>query len=130
LTDQSLAQPAHQSTTRVERGRDLYREHSDVITFEDGTWYVPSQHNGTSLYEVVLGRRGESCECRDFEFRGGPCLHIYAATIARAKTRQCAGCGLRFPHREVIEVQEDHDSLTFFVGDPVCASCALAYGLL
>ena len=128
----SVAQPGHQSTTRVERGRDLYREHVAEITFEGDIWYVPSQHDLTSVYEVRLGRRGEDCECQDFETRHpeGGCKHIIAATIARAKSRQCAGCGQRFPHREIIEVHEDHDSLVFFIGDPLCGSCALDHGVV
>jgi hypothetical protein len=117
-------------TTRIDRGRKLYAEHADALTYVDGIWYVPSQHDTTSVYEVVLGCRGESCECEDFEHRQQACKHIICATIARAKTRRCAGCSKRFPHREIVEVQEDHDSLTFFVGDPVCASCALVHGLL
>jgi hypothetical protein len=121
-----------ESTTRGQRGCGLYREHAEEITFEDGIWYVPSQHDVTSVYEVVLGRRGDACECEDFEYRHpeGGCLHIIAATIARAKTRQCAGCGQRFPHREIVEVSVGHESLVFFIGDPVCTSCGLAHGLL
>jgi hypothetical protein len=129
LIDTSLAHPAPKTTTRIDRGRQLYREHAEDIKFADGIWYVPSQHDTTSCYEVRLGRR-ESCECQDFEYRGGPCLHIYAATIARAKTRQCAGCSKRFPRREMVQVHEEHDSLTFFEGDTVCAGCALAHGIV
>src|SRR3954468_2603902 len=117
---------------RIDRGRDLYCEHADEITFEYGVWYVPSQHDATSVYEVVLGRRGESCKCHDFEYRQpeGGCLHIIAATIARAKSRQCAGCGQRSPHQEIVEVQDWHESLVFFEGDPVCIGCSRAHGLL
>ncbi|MCA1670752.1 MAG: hypothetical protein LC799_00615, partial [Actinobacteria bacterium] len=45
LIKQSLAQPAHlktEPTTRVDRGRDLYAEHADEITYKDGSWFVPS----------------------------------------------------------------------------------------
>jgi hypothetical protein len=137
----SLAQPAHSSTpdlehvsgvaVRVLRGQKLYQEHAEEIRFEDGVWLVPSQHNATSIYEVHLGRRGESCECQDFEHRGGSCKHVVAATIARAKTAPCVGCGRRFPHRELIEVQEDHQNLTWFVGDRLCVEgCARAHGVL
>src|SRR3954466_141058 len=111
-----IAHPAQEPQTRIDRGRELYREHAAEITFEDGIWYVPSQHDLTSVYEVLLARSGEDCECQDFEMRhpDGGCKHIVAATIARAKTRQCAGCGQRFPHREILEVQDYHESLTFF----------------
>jgi hypothetical protein len=133
VIDQSLAQPGQESTTRTQRGRDLYRQHADEITFEQGVWYVPSQHDSTSVYEVRLGRR-ESCECIDYGLHGHEdhfaCKHIICATIARAKTRQCAGCSKRFPRREVVEVLDWHESLVFHEGDTVCAACALAHGVL
>jgi hypothetical protein len=127
-----IAHPAQEPQTRIDRGRKLFAEHSGEIIFEAelGIWYVPSQHDGTSCYEVILGRRGESCACADVEHRHQACKHIICATIARAKTRQCAGCGQRFPHREIIEVSEDHESLTWFVGDKLCESCAIGHGVL
>ncbi len=124
----SLAQPEQRTTTRVQRGRDLYTEHADEIRFEHGTWLIPSQSDLTSVYEVVLGRRGESCECRDFEFRGESCKHILAATIAHAKTASCSGCLLRVLHRDLTEVTEDHESLTWFVGDLLCPECIRSHG--
>ncbi|MDQ3637263.1 MAG: hypothetical protein M3426_04615 [Actinomycetota bacterium] len=39
----------------------------------------------------------------------------------------CAGCGET--RREVHEVTEDHESLTFHGGDLICASCAGAHGV-
>jgi hypothetical protein len=73
-----IAHPAQEPQTRIDRGRELYRHHSDEITFEGGIWFVPSQHDATSVYEVILGRRGDACECKDFEYRQpeGGCLHI------------------------------------------------------
>lgn len=41
--------------------------------------------------------------------------------------RGCAGCGETC--REVHEVTEDHESLTFHGGDLICASCAGAHGV-
>jgi SWIM zinc finger len=117
---------AHPSTREL-RGIALYQEHRDEIRYEDGLWYVPSQNDVTSVYEVVIGRRGESCECRDFEHRGGRCLHIYAATIAKAKTAPCSGCGKRYRHRHLTEVSEDH--LSLFEGDLLCPECCLAHGV-
>jgi SWIM zinc finger len=121
---ESLAHPAHQSTREL-RGIALFRDHADEIRFEpaDSVWLVPSQHDVTFVYEVRLGRRGESCECRDFEHRGGPCLHIHAATIARAKTTTCSCCSQRVAWRFVTEVTEDHGLLAWFVGDWLCADC-------
>jgi hypothetical protein len=130
MTTSSVASSAHPST-RESRGLQLFRDHSEEIRFEDGVWLVPSQHDANSVYEVTIGRRGESCECSDFEFRGGPCVHIHAATIARAKTAPCSGCGQRFRHRELVEIQEDHDSLSGFVGDKLCLrECASRHGVL
>ena len=123
-----IAQPEQRTTrerrtSRSLRGFALYREHANEIRFEHGTWLIPSQSDLTSVYEVVLGRRGESCECRDFEFRGGPCLHIYAATLARAKSTTCACCLTRVPWRLVTEVQEEDELLSFFPGDRLCVDC-------
>ncbi len=130
MTNTSLPASAKEATTRVQRGRDLYTEHADEIRFDsaDKVWLVPSQHDLTSVYEVILSRRGESCECRDFEFRGLACKHILAATIAHAKTATCSGCGDRVRHRDLTEVTEDHESLTWFPGDQLCDPCLHDHG--
>ena len=134
MTEVSLAQESATTTTRELRGLALFEEHGSVIRFDprERVWLVPSQHDATSVYEVTLGRRGESCECADFEIRhpDGGCKHIVAATIARAKTAPCMGCGNRVRHRDLHEVHEDHESLTFFEGDRVCEGCAYAHGVL
>jgi hypothetical protein len=82
-----------EAITRIERGRRLFEEHGDEITFEGGVWYVPSSNPYTSRYEIILGRE-EMCECRDFEIRHpeGGCKHIVAATLRKAKTFRCQGC--------------------------------------
>ncbi len=120
-----IAQPAHQSTTRVERGRDLYAAHGAEIRFDSSekVWLVPSQHDLTSVYEVTIGRHGEYCECADFEYRGESCKHIVAATIARAKSTTCSCCGNRVPWKFVSEVQVDDALLSWFVGDRRGHSC-------
>jgi hypothetical protein len=127
MATSSVAPSAHPST-RESRGLQLFRDHAEEIVFEDGVWLVPSQHDTTSVYEVTIGRRGESCECEDFEHRGIACKHIHAAIIARAKTASCAGCGGRFRHRELYPVPGDN--LTFFEGELLCRSCGLAHGVL
>ena len=108
MIDQSLAHPAP-TTTREQRGLALYREHADAIRFDvaERVWLVPSQHDATSVYEVRLGRR-ESCECFDYGRRQGSCKHVYAATIARAKTARCDGCGERLPMSGLLEVGPEH----------------------
>ncbi len=124
-----IPQPAP-TTTRVERGRQLWEEYGEEIRFDpaDKVWLVPSQSSGTSVYEVVLSRRGESCECADFEFRGESCKHVLAATIAHAKTATCSGCGDRIRHRDLTEVTEDAESLTWFPGDQLCDPCLHDHG--
>ena len=102
MTNTSLAQPAP-PTTREQRGLALWREHASEIRFERGVWLVPSMSDGTSVYEVTLGRR-ESCECRDYGRRQEACKHVYAATVAKAKSAKCSGCGERHPRRELVEV--------------------------
>jgi hypothetical protein len=56
---------------------------------------------------------------------GEACKHETAATIVRAKTGVCAGCGRRFRHRELVALVEgNHDDLTYFDGDLLCRTCA------
>ncbi len=115
-------------TTRISRGIALYRDHKDEIRFERGVWIVPSLSEETTVYEVRLGTKGSSCECADHSHRGVDCLHIHAATVAKAKTRECAGCSGRFRGRDLVEV--GNDSLSFFERDELCRPCARAHGEL
>ncbi len=127
MIDQKSSAPAPPST-REARGLALYLDHKDEIRFERGVWIVPSLSEKTTVYEVRLGTRGASCECRDHGFRHVDCLHIHAATVAKAKTRECAGCSGRFRGRDLVEVGDD--SLVFFEGDELCRPCARAHGEL
>jgi hypothetical protein len=124
----SVPAPVQEATTRELRGLRLFEEHGSEITFEDGRWYVPSQHDGTSVYEVTLGRKGESCECDDFEHRAQACKHIIAAIICRAKTGPCAECGRRFRPRDLYPVPEG--DLTYFPGDELCYEHARSHVVL
>lgn len=117
---QAKSSASAQPSTRELRGLALYREHAEEIRFERGVFLVPSLSEETTVYEVRLGTRGASCECRDHGFRGVDCLHIFAASIAKAKTRECAGCTGRFRGRDLVEVVE---SLTYFEGDELCRDC-------
>lgn len=121
---------AQRPSTRELRGIALYEEHGERIRFdrESRVWLVPSQREATSVYEVTIGRRGDVCECADFEHRGVSYVHIHAATIARAKTATCSGCSGRFPHRDLEEVTEDHGSLAWFVRDRLCPGCLDFHG--
>jgi hypothetical protein len=117
-----IAHPAPPSTTRVQRGRALYAAHADEIRFEHGSWLVPSGSVEGRFYAVRLGPV-ERCECADFAYRGAKCMHVTAATIARAKSTTCSCCGNRVPWRFVAEVQEEDELLSWFVGDHLCANC-------
>lgn len=64
----SLAHPP----TREARGLALYRERGAGI-----------EHTAPHVYVVHLGR--ETCTCPDYERRGEPCKHLYAATVAASK---------------------------------------------
>ena len=108
------------------RLRSSHREpnlRSNEITFEDDMRFVPSSTDATTLYEVRLGRHGNVCECADHEHWGESCPHIYAATIARAKSMTCSCCGQCVPWRFVTEVQEERELLSWLVGDRLCADC-------
>ncbi len=133
MTTRSLAQPAHPSTREI-RGLALYREHAGEIRFDarERVWLVPSQQDATSVYEVTIGPKGEGCECADFEHRGARCKHVYAATIAKAKSAACAGCGERHPRREMVEVGPElaEHGLDALEGQRFCRPCARRRGLL
>jgi hypothetical protein len=66
-------------------------------------------------------------ESRDLEHVGEI---IPRAVLQTGKLRTCAGCGGWFTGREIHEVSEDYESLTWFPGDPLCEPCALAHGVL
>ena len=61
MTKTTIAHPAR-PTTREQRGLALYREHADEIRYDarERVWLVPSQSEGTSVYEVAIGPKGES----------------------------------------------------------------------
>ena len=111
------------TTSRTERGLELYREHADEFLYKRGAWLIPSE-TGIGAYEVRLGPV-ETCECKDFEFHGHnePCKHSVAARIAHAKSRVCSCCGSRVLGRFVTEVAEEDQLLSWFAGDVLCATC-------
>ncbi len=118
----SLAQHAFE---RALRGLQAWRR--GAVGRCGGEWVVAGE--GGAIYRVDL--REQSCSCPDFEHRGEPCKHLFAATVARAKTAECSGCGERFPHRELVELTEDsHDGLTYFDGDRLCGECADGAGVV
>jgi hypothetical protein len=105
MATSSLAHSAQETTTRVERGRQLFVEHAEQFLHKRGTWYVPSE-NGCSYYAVKLGP-AETCECADYTYRGGSsCKHITAANTAQSKSAVCDCCGHRVLGRFVSEVEK------------------------
>jgi hypothetical protein len=121
--------------SRIARGRKLFAEHGAEITYDRGAWLVPSENANTSVYEVVIGRYGEECECRDFEIRHpeGGCKHIVAATLARAKrTFVCTICGTRRFNRDRIEIGPEQVALGHGLqeGMRLCPECAGRHGAL
>jgi formylmethanofuran dehydrogenase subunit E len=63
--------------------------------------------------------------------RGAGCKHIAAATIARAKSARCSGCGERFPRRETVEVGPEMVAMgDALEGERFCSPCARAHGVL
>jgi hypothetical protein len=115
------------TTTRATRGLQLFRSRGDEIRHYRGTvWSVPScGGEGVYLVEITSG----VCTCPDLPPKGESCKHSYAALIANAKSATCDGCGDRVPRRDLVEVTEDHESLTYFQGDALCESCASDAGI-
>lgn len=46
----------------------------------------------------------------------------------RVRAVPCASCGERFTWRDLVEVEEDHESLSWFPGDRLCEGCVSACG--
>lgn len=115
-----------QPPAREQRGLVIARERAgEIWPCGNGYWRVPSC-GGEAIYLVDVRR--ESCSCEDHLRTRRPCKHLFAVLAVRAKTAPCAGCGLRFKHRDLYPVGDDH--LTFFEGDQLCEGCAGAHGVL
>lgn len=135
MSNTSLAQPAHQSTTEpqpgyVLRGLGLFELHRDEILAGyqgGGRWLVPSGTVDDRVYEVRVGspRRPERsrCECGGYRHHNH-CSHVVLATIAHGKSAVCDSCGERHYWPELTEVTEDDGLLSWFVGDRICSDCA------
>ncbi|MDP9457162.1 MAG: hypothetical protein M3Q60_15600 [Actinomycetota bacterium] len=122
--------PAEHPTTPgyVLRGLGIAELHGDEIlaSYQGGGRYlVPSGSEANGLYEVRVGTRPErnTCECRGFASHKH-CSHVVAAQRTAKRSAVCDGCGVRTWHRDLVEVTEDHESLTWFVGDLLCRRCA------
>lgn len=115
--------------SREQRGVALAQERFEGIErVAPWTWSVPSSTEADKSYVVNL--KHEACSCPDTPPKGGVCKHVTAAAYVKARTGVCANCGGRFRGRDLIEVMDSHESLTWFEGDEVCVDCAPGCGLL
>ena len=127
-----IAHPAHPETpgheTSNERGHALASSRFEEISssWRRGTWHVPDSSQEELLHVVVLVPVSR-CSCDEHK-PGWRCEHVVAAEAVKRATAPCTGCGRRFPHRDLTEVTEDHESLTFFEGDRLCDGCLDAHG--
>jgi hypothetical protein len=156
----TVAHPAPPTTTnlnaRAERALELYRERGEEISsLGEDTFEVPSC-TGRGVYIVRYGGEVEACTCKDFEIRGEACKHLLAVGIMHARRRsgvkvvstlavaagdpfkaaskmaECAGCGERSAHEDVVEIGPE--LLTFGLevleGERYCRLCARRRGVL
>jgi hypothetical protein len=127
--------PARNYSTRAQRALKLFEERADEFErIAPDVYLVPSSAgSGRCFYRVDYAL--ETCECPDYTHHPGrACKHILVVGILHAKRRvrrvRCEGCGRRFAYRELLEVQDWHESLTFFEGDLICEACAGAHGVV
>lgn len=118
-------------TPRQQRGINLAERRFGEIEkcggFEQGLWRVPSECFVGVFYEV--DPKDGSCSCHDAQFGPGfACKHLWAARYVRDKSATCADCSRRYWLRDLVEVTEDHDSLTWCEGDLLCDTCVEAHG--
>ncbi len=140
LIKESLAHPGHPNATDqptpgyVLRGLGLFELHGDEILESyqgGGRWLVPSGTEVGKVYEVRAGTRPERCRCECIGYQHhGHCSHVIAAQRVAGRSAVCDCCGERRWWRELLEVTEGHESLTWFVGDVVCRQCARGTDIL
>jgi SWIM zinc finger len=85
VIDPSLAHPAHEPPTRELRALAFYRTRGHEIRQVGGGLYLVPSCTGGGFHSVDY--REESCDCPDYLYRGGSCVHILALAIALANGR-------------------------------------------
>jgi hypothetical protein len=116
-----------QPTTRVARGIALgIARFEQIERTAPWRWSVPSESDVERFYVVDL--KTATCPCADRTPAGETDKHVVAARYVKGRTATCAGCRRRIRHRDLTEVLEDHESLTWFVGDLLCYSCLHDHG--
>lgn len=123
--------------TRAEKGVRLAGAcWQEIVKVRSWTWSVPSETEPDVFY--VADIRNEVCSCPDSRLGSSDakrsvrdsCKHIHAVRHLIAITSECADCKERHPHRDMIEVADWHESLTWFEGDILCRLCAHKTGIL
>ena len=114
---------------REDWARKVAEEHArEIAESAVGAVYKVPGRTGATHFVVSLSRG--TCECKNSEHQGAPCEHLLTAEIVNAKSATCADCNRRFLGRDLYEVTEDHESLTWFTGDLLCRSCAIGHGII
>jgi len=73
--------------------------------------------------EVRIPSSGDPFTAKPAPRRDADTVETHYAGLGRLYA--CAGCGEGFPRpRFVVLVEGNHDDLTFFHGDMICAECA------
>jgi hypothetical protein len=71
---------------RREAARELLCEKGHLVRLEQERdfrhWCVPSRSGGTGA-EHKLPYSGDSCTCKDHEYRGSTCVHMIAVAIVK-----------------------------------------------
>jgi hypothetical protein len=73
---------------REQRALKLFRERGDEIQQVGADIYFCPSQDGTREHLVRYGGAVEECDCGDYVYRGGPCVHLYATAIRHAKKRR------------------------------------------
>ena len=123
MIERTLPQPATRFTRGIALGIAKFRRIERTAPW---TWEVPSETDVERTYLVDL--KAGTCPCADRTPAGEVDKHVVAARYVKAKTANCSGCRRRIRHRDLTEVTEDHESLTWFVGDLLCWSCQHDHG--
>ncbi|WP_162924553.1 hypothetical protein [Rubrobacter indicoceani] len=111
-----------------------------VRIHSDGTrsYSVTSSSKLRRVYTVEAGTF--ACDCPDSRRRHAACKHGIACWLLEkmleeagnsrplspapaASSSPCSGCGEDTPSRELTEVQDWHESLSYFEGDMLCEEC-------
>jgi hypothetical protein len=120
---------AASKAVREDRARKVADEHArEIAESAVGAVYKVPGCTGATCYVVSLSRG--TCECGNIQHQGQSCEHLLAAEIVNARSTTCADCNGRYLGRDLYEVTEDHESLTWFVGDLLCRSCAIGHAIV